>query len=624
MPLMQLKFQPGVVKDRTVYSSSGTWVDCNLVRFREGLPEKWEGWADAYPGFEFEGYCRSLLGVQSYSGTTYYGVGTNTRFYVINEESQPDVTPLEDAVTLGSNPLAVVSGQSTITITHTAHGRAVGDVMIISGSTSVGGIANTVINAEHTIASFIDDNTYTISVGATASSTTSGGGASVQLSYFVKVGDQDQSVGVGWGSYSYGEEVFGGDPAVEGSGRMGIWSQVSWGEDIVANVQNGGIYYWDATNPADRLVDILDLPSADGNAPITSSFIAMSYRDRHLLAFACTEFGTANVNPMVVRWCSQEDITNWNDADTTGTAGSITLSSGSKLLSAKVTHSEVLIWSDTTLYSMQYIGAPYIYGVNIVDSNISISGLKSPVSHGGAVFWCGPAGFYAYDGSVKKIPCQVWDYVFRDANWSQKEKIFGSSNKKHNEVIWFYQSNSSTNDVDKYVALSIDSGAWTIGTLSRTYWTDSAFIAYPMAAGDDNRLYIHNYGDSDGSTDPPSAMNAYIESAPIELSSEGSFDKGDRMMFIRKIYPDIHSNSAAALSDVYFSLKMMDKPGGGFGQTSSSQVTPSAIIPVQIFTDECHVRLRGRSMTLRVESNGVNSSWRLGVPRIDVRPDGQR
>lgn len=625
MPFMQLKFSPGIVKDNTRYSSGGTWVDGNLVRFRNGFPEVWDGWEKATTDFQFSGYCRSIHSNTDLTGSVWYGVGTNRRFYVVSDGLGTDVSPVDAAASLGTDPIETSSGTGTITVSHTAHGHRVGDILIIAGATDTGGISASVINAEHEISAYIDEDTYQIEVSGTASSSATGGGGSVTVTYYVLIGDQDQNTtGGGFGSGGWAEEVFGGDPSVSGNGRLGMWSQASWGEDIVANIYKDGIFYWDATNPTTRMVNILDLAGADGYAPESSRFIAMSHKDRHLISFGCTEYGGSVTNPMCVRWCSQEDITDWDEASTTGTAGSFILSSGSRLVSAKVTQNEILVWSDTSLYSMQYIGADYIFGVQILDSNIKISGLKSPVSYGGITYWIGSSGIYAFDGTVKKVPCPDWDYIKDDINWDQSEKIIGSSNKTHDEIIWFYQSNSSDNDTDKYIAMSLADGSWTIGSLARGYWLDTTFGSYPMAAGHDGYLYAHNYGTSDGSQSPATALEAYIESAPFELSSEGSFDKGDRMMFIRRIFPDIMSKNTGASANVNIVIKMMDKPGSGFGASSSSQVTPSAIIPVQEFTDECHVRLRGRSMTMRIESSAVDSSWRLGVPRIDVRPDGQR
>lgn len=621
MPVMQLKFSPGIVKDSSPYSATGTWVDCNLVRFRNGFPEKWEGWERAYPSFSFEGVCRSICGVTTFESVPWYGIGTNSRFYVISDDIDADVTPVEKTSALASAPLETTSGSNSIVINDVGHGHVVGNRITISGAVDVGGISASEINASHTIATYIDDNSYTIDVASNASSTTTGGGASVVVEYDFVAGDADASTGFGWGSFGYGVSEYGGNAA--GLTKLGIWSQAAWGEDLIANASGGPIFYWDATNPTDKIIDILDLPGADGNAPSTSLFIVVSFRDRHCLAFGASEYGTGLPNSMLVRWCDQESIYDWDESSTTQTAGSIPLSSGSRLITAKVTQSEILVWSNTTLYSMQYIGAPYIFSANIIDSNITISGMKSPISFNGTIFWIGPNGFYVYDGSVKMMQSTVWDYVYNDCNWAQQEKIVGGSNKKHGEIIWFYQSKDG-DEIDKYVALNVSDGAWTIGSLSRTYWEEATSSSYPLAAGSDGKLFYHNNGTLDGSTEPGSAFSAYIESAPIELSSEGSFSKGDRIMFIRSIYPDFQSITYGADAGVTMTLKMMDQPGSGFDQTSSSQVSMYAKIPVQTFTTQCHVRLRGRSVTLRIESDGIDSAWRLGTPRIDVRTDGQR
>lgn len=627
MSWTRLKFAPGINRDGTRYSADGTWYDANLVRFRNGLPEMWGGWQKLFPELQFEGICRSLHRFSDLSGFQWLGAGTSRRFYMISDDLYYDVTPIETEVTLGTDPLAVTSGSPVITITHVDHGHLPGDAIIISGATDTGGILAATINTEHLIDTYIDPDTYTITVGSNASSTTTGGGAAVVVKYLFHAGSDSQIYGGGYGTGGYGEEEYGGDPTLGSASKLGIWSQDNWGEDLVACANKGPIFYWDATSPSNRMVNIKSLPGADSNAPEYAEFILVSHKDRHLLAFGATEFGSSNVNPMAVRWSDQENILNWDEASTTGTAGSLPLSRGSRMIAAMPTQQEILVWTDLAMYSLRYIGAPYIYGTDLITDFSDIMGLKAATVFDSSVFWVGRSGVYAYTGRIEKIECPIWDYISRRIDMTQNNKIVASSNRSHDELVWFYPSIDGDGEIDSYFTFDLKQRIWSFGSLDRSAWLDLDTLNNPVAASPDGYLYQHEYGADDGSVDPAVPLAAFIESAPLELSAEGGYDKGDRFMFIRRILPDItfrDYSDGINTPKVNFVLKMMDKPGGGFHQTSSSQGMRSAILPVEEFTDELHVRIRGRSLTLRIDGNTLGTQWRLGVPRIDVRTDGQR
>lgn len=627
MPWTKLKFAPGVNKETTRYSADGTWFDSNLVRFREGFPEMWGGWVQAYPSITFTGKCRSLHRFSDLSSFQWLGVGTNTRFYVYSDDLSYDVTPLVDHATLANNPFTTVNLSTTVTVHQVAHGKLPGDYVIFGGSTAVGGIPTGDINIEHLITGYVGPDDYQVVMAHAATSSTTGGGAAVTVDYILAAGSEDQITGGGWGTDGWGEDPWGGDPALGSANTMGIWTQDNWGEDLVANAAKGGIYYWDATNPANRMLNILDLASADGNAPAYSEFILVSHKDRHLLAFGASEFGGGGaVAAMSFRWCDQEDILNWNEADLAGTAGSLPLSRGSRFISAIATQQEIVAWTDQAMYAIHYLGAPLIYGADLITDFSDILGLKAAAIFDSTVFWMGRSGFYSYSGRVEKMPCAVWDYVSNRLNYAQANKVYASTNRIHNELIWYYPSiNGSEND--SYVAFNMKDNVWTIGSLVRTAWLDLDTLNNPIGAYTDGHLYLHESGADDGSTMPVTPLPAYIESAPLELSSEGSFDKGDKFMFIRRILPDVtfrDYSDGVNTPKVNFNLKMMDKPGDGFGQTTSGQASRSVTIPVEEFTDELQVRIRGRSLSLRIDGSTVGTKWRLGTPRIDVRTDGQR
>lgn len=627
MPWMRLEFQPGITKDRTEYSSFGTWVDGSLVRFRDGLPESWLGWQVAFDGYSFEGKVRSLFRFSDLSGFSWLGLGSNFRYYAASDDVVYEVTPFSSVENLGSNPLSVTSGSNIIEVSDVSHGAVQGSYVVISGATTTGGIPDTEINAEHVITNIVSDDAYEVTVTTNASSTTTGGGASVVASYIFLAGSDSQIEGGGWGALGWGDEEWGGDPSIAIGDKMGIWTQTNWGEDLVANANRGPIFYWDRTNPSDRMVNILDLPGADGNAPTMAEFILGSHRDRHLLAFGTTEYGTGNYVPMTFRWCDQEDITNWNEADTAGTAGSLPLSHGSRLIAGVSTAREMIVWSDTAMYSIQYIGAPLIFGAEIIAAKSDIVGLKAAAVADGVVYWMGRSGFYSYDGRVRAIKSPLWEYISARMNFAQVQKIYTASNRRYSEVLWFYPSTDGDGENDSYVAYDYVNDLWTIGQLPRTAWLDGDSLNLPLAASPDTYTYFHEVGANDGSTDPVSPIQSYVESAPLELSSEGSYDRGDRMMFVRRIVPDITFRGFGdnpITPTVNLTLKMMDFPGGGFNQTSSSQVRRSVIVPVEQFTTQSHVRIRGRAMTFRIDGANIDTVWRVGTPRIDVRTDGQR
>lgn len=623
MPWSKVRFQPGVVKDITRYSADGAWVDGSLVRFRNGFPERWGGWVRYLSSTILEGKCRSINRWSTLVGFVYTGFGTNSRFYVASDDAIYDVTPIGRSVTR-ANPFTTTLSSTRVVVTDTAHGVFPGAKVIFSGASAVGGVPAGDFNILQTVTEYIDDNSYAIQVATAATSGATGGGATVLMQYLFQAGSESQVFGGGWGSGSWGEEEWGGSGVVGDS--MGTWTQDNWGEDLAACAFDGPIFYWDADFPSNRMIDIRSLPGADGNAPTIARFIAISHRDRHLIAFGVgEEFSGSVYAPMTIRWCSQEDILNWNEADPAGTAGSLPLSRGSRFVAIEPTQREILVWSDTSLYSLQFVGAPDVYIAEIVADSADIAGQNAAQTFGTATYWMGRSGFYVYDGRVQKMPCPVWEFVQNDINWEQGNKVFAASNRVMDEIVWYYPSSAGVEN-DKYVAYDVVNNAWTTGILARTAWLDMDFQYQPLATSPNGMMFYHEVGMDDGSQNPSIAIPSFIESAPFELSSEGSYDKGDRFIFIRRILPDVTfvGNDGVNTPTMNIVLKTMDKPGGGFISSSSSQVLQTAIIPVEEFTDDVFLRLRGRSLTIRLESTALGSQWRIGTPRFDFRSDGQR
>jgi hypothetical protein len=621
MPLIKIKLQPGIQNDGTRYSSSGGWSDGEKVRFRQGDPEKIGGWQKSTLT-PFLGTARSMHPWSDLQGSAYLGIGTNLKYYIEDGGALSDITPIREEVSL-TDPFSTTTGSSVVTITDSAHSAIQGDFVSFSPSRVVGGIT---ISGEYQILAVPDGNTYTINGGSNASSTVASGGSSVTASYQINTGLNATVYGNGWGAGGWGG-VTGGSPTtgwgqsspLTASGaRLRLWSQDSFGEDLIINVRDGGIYYWDASSGLSvRAVSLSTLPGANGIPPRCRQII-VSESDRKLLAFGCTDLISGIQDALLIRWSSTEDVADFTPTES-NTAGGFRIPTGSEFITAVETKQEILVWSDMAIHSMRYIGPPFQYGITRIGLT-TIVGPNATAAANDAVFWMGQNGFFFYDGRVNPLLCPVKDHVFLDFNWSQADKVVGGTNMSFNEVWWFYPSASSS-EVDRYVAFNYAEQLWHIGTLSRTAWVDRSIEDYPRAAGLDGYIYFHEYGSNDGSTNPPSPIVAYIESGPIEIQ------QGDQFGFAWRLIPDVSfRNSSGVSPSVNMILRGDDFPGADWatGQTKNNNVNLSVLVPIQLFTEQTYFRLRARSVTLRIESTTVDVAWRLGIPRIDVKADGRR
>jgi hypothetical protein len=486
-----------------------------------------------------------------------------------------------------------------------------------------GVITALVLNQEYEVTNVVDGNTYEITASVTANASDSGnGGASVVAAYQINIGLDTVVLGSGWGAGVWGRGTWSSaaDVTVPGA-TLRLWSQDNFGEDLVFNVRGGAIYYWDASaGTGSRGVNITSL--TNNSAPNIANQVLVSERDRHVVAFGCNpEFGsdgnpTAVQDPLVIRFSSQESATDWQTRPD-NTAGELRIGTGSYIVGAVQTKQQVVIFTDIALYTMQYIGPPYTFGLTEVSSNISIAGQNAAISTGDSVYWMGTGQFYMYNGTVTQLPCSVKEYVFSDINIYQLAKVAAASNTAFAEIWWFYPSaNSQLND--KYVVFNYEFNIWYYGTMSRTAWHDSAFAGLPIAAAQDGYLYYQEYGLNDGSGNLPVPLNAYIESSTVDIA------EGDQFMFASRIIPDITFRNSDGTPTATFTIKARNYPGGSYFGASNNAVVSTAIVPVQLFTEQSFIRVRGRSVALRVESNQVNTAWRLGSPRLDVRPDGRR
>ncbi len=636
MPLSKLQFRPGINKETTSYSNEGGWFDCDKVRFRAGFPEKIGGWAKKTPNSHL-GVTRALHPWQTISLANYLGVGTNEKYYVLYGGAYYDITPLRATTSAGDVTFSATNGSSTITVTDTSHGALVGDFVTFSGAASLGGnITAEVLNQEYKIVTVPTANTFTITarevnpvsritvngiytpVAVTANSSDSGnGGSSTVGAYQLNIGLNTSITGDGWNAGTWGRGTWNSatTPTVESVLRL--WTHDNFGEDLVINIFNGGLYYYDSSTGLTNRAVVLSSVSGAVSPPSVAVKVLVSDVDLHVIAFGCdSEDDPGTQDPLLIRFSDQRNALDWK-ATVDNTAGDLKISSGSKIITAIETKREILVFTDTSIYSMQFIGPPDTFGITIVSEGISIRSPNSAVAIEDNVFWMGNNEFYVYNGAVQKIPCTLRDFVFSDFNNLQAEKVFAGVNSSFSEIWWFYPS-ANSNEIDKYVIYNYQQQIWYFGSLPRTAWLDRGVNELPTAASPDYYLYNHETGDDDGSTDPVTAITAHIESSQMDIG------EGDQFTFISRIIPDITFRNSDIGKKASLSLKARNFPGGNYLQTDSAEISKTATVPVEQFTNDAFIRLRGRSFALRVESTETGISWRLGSPRIDIRPDGRR
>ena len=613
MPLTPLTFKPGINNESTSYANEGGWFDCDLVRFHLGLPEKFGGWEKASSS-TYLGSARRLHNWVALDGSDFMGVGTHLKYYIEEGGAFNDITPIRVTTAAGDVTFSASNGSTTLTVTDASHGAVQNDFVTFSGAASLGGLVTaTILNAEHQIVSVTDANTYTITLSVTANSSDSGnGGSSVVGAYQINVGLDTTVGGTGWGAGTWGRGTWGSAAGVTTSTELRLWSHDNFGEDLLINPIDGAIYYWDKTSSLSaRAVNITSLAGTN-NAPIVAKQILVSDIDRHIIAFGCNAQGSSTQDNLLIRFSSQESPTDW-EARADNTAGDLRLGSGSTFIQALETKREILVWTDKSLHSMRFIGAPFTFGLQQLASNITIMAPKAAIATEDVVFWMGNDNFYVYGGQTQQMPCTVRDKVFLDFNFAQKDKVVAGVNSQWGEVIWFYPSASST-DNDRYVVYNYLEKVWYYGGMSRTAWIDRGVRQYPIAASG-GYLYNHEKGtDDDGS-----AMTCFIESGNIDIG------EGDQFVLTRRILPDLKFAGATASNPtVDFTVKTRNYPGANTAQTGTGTITRTATNPVEQWTNEIDLRLRGRSFAFRVDSNTTGVKWELGKPRIDIRPDGRR
>lgn len=535
------------------------------------------------------------------TGTVAAGGGTLVKVYYRATFSVP----------LTSNPFTTTNGSALVTVRHDNHGAAAGDFVSFSGASAVNNIT---LSGEYAVTSVTDANNYVVTATTTANASGSGGGATVAAMYFLSTGQASFSYGTGWGSGGWGSGGWGAGTASGFGQSIRLWSSAPYGEDLLVNPRGGAIYHYDQSADT-RLYDIR-LASGATSVPVECNFLLVSPEDRRPIAFGCTDLVTGVKDPLLIRWSDDGDFVNWAPGASTA-AGEIRLSIGSEIVCAARARSEILVWTENSLTSMRFM-EDFIFGSSLVSPNVDIVGPNAVAVVDDAVYWMGQENFFLYNGRAQTIPCSVREYVFGDINMGQKYKICASTNRLFREIRWDYPS-STAEENDRYVIFNYAENAWYYGTMVRTAWSDAGFRT-PIAAGTDGYLYAHESGLNDGSTNPPSAITAYVESAPVEIEDGSSF------FFMSKAVPDVSfSGSTVASPSVDMTIKSRKYPGSatGTGNTRTGAVTKVSAT-VDEATQKISLRVRGRQFRVRVESDDLNVAWRLGVQRFELRPDGRK
>ena len=601
MPLQTLRFKPGIIKDDTNYSSEGGWIDSDKIRFWNGKVEKLGGW-QKLTTTQFEGKCRGLFSWRDLSDNALLAIGTNTHLYIYLGGVLSDVTPIRKSGTL-SDKFTTVSGSNLVTVNIATHNAVAGDRIIFTTAFDANNISWSA-NTEFTVSSVVDSNNIkiTASTNANASGTPT---SSIGYQILMAVGQETSVFEFGWGTGTWDEprdNDEGWDVPSSGSGievDARTWTFDNFGEDLVASVAGQPLIHWDASQGVGtRAVFIHDslgtaiLTHTDSNTPTTVRSVIISTPDRHLVALGADD-------PMKVAFASQETLSTWT-ATATNTAGDQLLQGGSKIIGAKRTRGQILIWTDTTLHSMTFRGPPFIFGFRELATGCGLGGPLGVVEINGLVYWMGINQFFVFDGSVRQLPSTVSNFVFDDFNLVQIEKVVAGLNKQHSEVFWFYCS-ASSNEIDKYCKYNYRENVWDVGTLSRTAWIDASTFNNNIGAGSNNFLYNHEIGVNDDE----SAMTSFVESADMDIGD------GQQVAFIQRMIPD-----ATITGTLNSFVKTRKTPADSHTSKGAFALTSSI--------KKVHPRARGRQFAIKFESSDLGADWRLGATRLDIQPDGER
>ena len=650
MPFIKLQFKQGINRDQTNYTGEGGWWDGDKIRFFSGYPQKIGGWVKS-TSETFIGTCRQMFNYVTSYTDNFLAVGTNQKVYIEVGGIFYDITPIRETFTTSTVPssdncIDTTNGSTTVNVNIVGHGCTTGDYVTISGVTGdPGGIPNAEINAEHVITRVDADNfTFVVTTAAT-STTTNQGGTAITVVCQIHPGFASITAGYGWGTGawngSYGWGLASPTPVYL---PQRDWFFDNFDNDLLMNIRadttgsgvavGGPIYIWQrgtSVNPTTALTTpavLLSSLAGAADVPETANQILVSQNNKHLLAFGCQPYGgsSGDFDPLLIRWASQDEPEKWEPL-ATNTAGFLRVSRGSKIVRAIPNRQEILVYTDASLYSLQFTGTSDVFAIQELADNISIISPRSVITTNNISFWMGIDKFYMYDGRVQPLPTTVREYVFKDLNFGQSDQIISGTNEGFNEVWWFYPSGTS-NWVDRYVIFNYLDQCWYYGNLVRTAWLDTSLRPYPYAAStpapadpenapydqDPGVLYQHEFGINDDTA----PMVSYIQSNDFDIKD------GEQYMLTRRIIPDINfSTSTAANPEVEITVRPRNYPGSQF-QNDPSDTQRVIETSFGIYTNQIFVRARGRQMALKIASDDLNVQWQLGSPRLDARPDGKQ
>jgi hypothetical protein len=615
MPLTQLNFLPGLDTENTETGAEGRWTNCDKIRFRKGLPQKIGGWTKFSQDY-YVGVGRALHQWLDNTGIRYEGLGTDRKVYVYRSGDNADITPIRQSNTLTS-VFNTTSGSSNVVVNHSTHGAQLGDFITISNvaPTSIGGISNSSLDAQYEIIEVTNADAYTIQSSGTANATVTTTG-NCDIEYQLSIGPDRQTFGFGWGTSTWNLSTWSTPRSTSNvTLDMRQWSMNNWGEDLIITQRDGSTYLW---NTSDGLTD--NPATLIANAPTASTLSVVSTETRHLICMGTeTTIGdTGTQDKMFIRFSDQENFNSFT-ANVTNSAGSQRISGGSEIRCAKPAKGTILIWTDTTMHSMSFIGPPFIFGFRQLGNDCGAVGLNSSIVVDDVAYWMSDGQFFRYAGAVQEVPCPILNYVFDDINKTQYGQVYAGQTSDFSEIIWYYCS-SNSNQIDRYVIYNYLENSWYFGNLARSTYQDNGVELNPLATEyfanstantyttinglteGRSLIYRHEEGvDADGS-----AITSFIE------SGDGDIADGENFSFINKVIPDFKNQTGNA----NITISTRDYP--------NSSRTTGETITVSNTTSFYNTRTRGRQSSIKIESDELGSNWRFGTLRINIRPDGKR
>jgi len=615
MPLTQLVFQPGLDTENTETGAEGRWTDCDKIRFRKGLPQKIGGWTKFSQDY-YVGVGRALHQWLDNTGIRYEGLGTDRKVYVYRSGDNADITPIRQSNTLTS-VFNTTSGSSNVVVNHSTHGAQLGDFITISNvaPTSIGGISNTALDAQYEIIEVTNADAYTITSSGTANATVTTTG-NCDIEYQLSIGPDQQTFGFGWGTSTWNLSTWSTPRSTSNvTLDMRQWSMNNWGEDLIITQRDGSTYLWDTSN------GLTDNPATlIANAPTASTLSVVSTETRHLICMGTeTTIGTPDTqDKMFIRFSDQENFNSFT-ANATNSAGSQRIAGGSEIRCAKPAKGTILIWTDTTMHSMSFIGPPFIFGFRQLGNDCGAVGLNSAIVVDDVAYWMSDGQFFRYAGAVQEIPCPILNYVFNDVNKTQYGQVYAGQTSDFSEIIWYYCS-SNSDQIDRYVIYNYLENSWYFGNLARSTYQDNGVEQNPLATEYLSNSTANTYVTINGLTEGRSLIYRHEEGVDADGSAitsfiesgDGDIADGENFSFINKVIPDFKNQTGNA----NITISTRDYP--------NSSKTTGETITVSNTTSFYNTRTRGRQSSIKIESDELGSNWRFGTLRINIRPDGKR